>query len=140
MNPLKNPWSCKKKPVVSPASTMGPRRFLGVRTEVREQSKETPGPKITIEVRAIQSGINGLHVLLYQPGQQLRHYLRALKILKPAMHAGMYDQAHLEHGRLRIRYVVQPDSHILISPGALGIAGQYQRVQVDVYDLMKRMK
>ena len=138
MNPLKLPWvaTSGSQAQQKPAAT-GARPYLGKRIETSNSAKLVQ--HIDIECRGISSRSGVMHVE-YVPGQALKRYLSQLNLKHTAIYAAVYDTQRPARGRLRLTYVPEADSHILICPPSYGLATALQKTSVDVYQLMSKMK
>jgi hypothetical protein len=128
MNVLSIPWGKIELKIAKKPEEPKVSHYTGRRNEANKSSKEAI-KTILITVRGIPNVAAGDYKLAYSEGQQLKVYLRQLKLLHAGMHSAMYDTTCLDKGRVKSRYIPNEHSKILIVPPSVGVASQYQRTR-----------
>jgi hypothetical protein len=135
VNPLSLPnW---KKPKEEPKIT-GRNVSLGPKGETVIIDKDAKH-HVIIEVRGAKGVHPGSYKLAWQEGCSLGGYLRRLRLKRAACYSAVYDINAKNRGRLRMTYVPNKDSHIVIGSSALGVATQFQRSSVDAQRVATNM-
>jgi len=134
MNPLSIPFAKKPK---RPSADSVP-SYLGLRNEVVRDS-ESAEQKIKIQVSSIKGQTDATYEVEYVPGAPLKEYLDNLKLKHAAIYAAIRDYSDLSLGRLRLHYVPNERSHIVLGPPRVSSALEYQRSSVDAMAVAQRM-
>jgi hypothetical protein len=138
VNPLNIPkWGAKEPKPELPVSPKRSTSF-GIKKEVvlADSSSEK---HVVIEVRSAQGAHPGLYKVAYRKGFTLGQYLRKLRLKRAACYSAVYDLSRKTGGRVRLSYVPNDKSHIVIGSGSLGVAGKHQRTSSDAQRLASRM-
>lgn len=135
MNPLSLPdWN---KPKEEDPRT-GNNQSLGLKAEAVMLDKDAKH-HVVIEVRGAKGVHPGVYKLAWQEGRPLGDYLRRLRVKRAACYSAVYDINAKNRGRLRMSYIPNQDSHIVIGSSALGVANQFQRSSVDAQRVAANM-
>jgi len=119
-------------------SYKGNNQSLGLKTETVLIDKDAEH-HVVIEVRSAKGVHPGVYKLAWKKGQPLGEYLRRLRLKRAACYSAVYDLSAKNRGRLRMSYVPNKDSHIVIGSSALGVASQFQRSSVDAQRVAAKM-
>lgn len=135
VNPLSLPnW---KKPKEEP-KIIGRNVSLGPKGETVIIDKDAKH-HVVIEVRGVKGTHPGAYKVAYQEGQSLGVYLRRLRLKRTACYSAVYDIKATDRGRLRMTYIPNKGSHIVIGSSAIGVATQFQRSSVDAQRVAANM-
>lgn len=134
MNPLDLPFG--KKPKVEPGEKIP--HFIGVRNEaVRDDSEAELS--ITIIVRGLKGFPSGEYKLKWESGSSLGHYLSRLRMKSIAIRSAVRNERDLEAGRLRMNYVPEPGSRIIVSNARLSSVAHLQRSNHNAETVARKM-
>ncbi len=136
MNPLSLPdWNKKKPEALSRDKRAS---HLGLKAEVTIIDKDAEH-HVVIEVRGAKGVHPGKYKLAYKKGCNLGDYLRRLRLKRVACYSAVYDISNKNRGRLRMTYIPNKESHIVMGPGSLGVSTQFQRSSIDAQRVAARM-
>jgi hypothetical protein len=111
-------------------------RSLGVRNDALAEDAGAHDI-VTIEVRGARGAASGIYRLAYSQEATIRTYLRRLKLVHAALYSAVYDETKGQ--RCRLSYVPQKGAKIILCPGNMGLATQFQRSHHDAQDVAVRM-
>jgi hypothetical protein len=140
MNPLSLPKWGKKQPLqlqyrwksVDPGplpSLESKPYFKNKREEILDEAKLSSS-KVTIQIAGVDSN-NRSYTLAHEPGANLGHYLGLLDLKNIITKSAAYDLTNIEAGRVKLRYILSPESKIFFGPISYSPVSHLQKATSD---------